>query len=65
MQNTPCGAAYVAKIAAEIKRRTGWANEKIAELIFSTAENLGDAEIYGHGVIDPEAIWNALKKQNL
>ena len=65
VQNTPCGAAYVAKIAAEIKRRTGWANEKIAELIFSTAENLGDAEIYGHGVIDPEAIWNALKKQNL
>lgn len=59
---TALGAAYVAKIAAEIKRRLPhYTNAEIANLIFEQADDLGDAEIYGHGMINPKKIWNAVE----
>lgn len=51
------GAAYVAKIAAEVKRRLPeLTNAEVADLILSTADPK-DAETYGRGVIDPRALW--------
>ncbi|MEG0796955.1 MAG: hypothetical protein RR397_10710 [Odoribacter sp.] len=59
---TALGAAYVAKIAAEIKRRLPhYTNAEIANLIFEQADDLGDSEIYGHGMINPKKIWNAVE----
>lgn len=59
---TALGAAYVAKIAAEIKRRLPhYTNAEIADLIFEQADDLGDAEVYGHGLINPKKIWNAVE----
>lgn len=61
-RGTNLGAAYVAKIAAEIKRRLPhFTNAQIAELIFENADDLGDAEAYGHGMINPIKIWSAVE----
>lgn len=59
---TALGAAYVAKIAAEIKRRLPhYTNAQIADLIFEEADKLGDSEVYGHGMINPKKIWKAVE----
>ena len=67
MSGSRYGSAYVAKIAAEIKRRAPhYTNEDIAQLIFSTAEDLGNPgcdEVYGWGRLNPVAIWNELSNR--
>lgn len=56
------GAAYVAKIAAEVKRRLPhFTNAQIAELIFENADELGASGTYGHGMINPMRIWEAVE----
>lgn len=66
---TALGAAYVAKIAAEIKRRLpNCTNAEIADLIFENADNLSVPESYGWGIINPKKIWSAVENieaQNL
>ena len=32
-------------------------NAEIADLLFSTADDLGDPEVYGRGVINPVKLW--------
>lgn len=56
-------AAYVAKIAAEVKRRLPhFTNAQIADLIFENADEMGAAGTYGHGMINPMRIWDAVEK---
>lgn len=58
VRSSALGAAYVAKIAAEVKRRLPeLSNAEIADLLFSTADDLGDPEVYGRGVINPVKLW--------
>lgn len=61
---TSFSTPYVAKIAAEIKRRAPhYTNDEIAQLIFSTADDLGQPgcdEVYGWGRMNPSRIWEEL-----
>ncbi len=61
---TSFGTPYVAKIAAEIKRRVPhYTNAEIANLIFETAYDagvLGTDPVYGRGILDPLAIFDEL-----
>ncbi len=64
---TSFSTPYVLKIAAEIKRRAPhYTNNDIAQLIFSTAIDLGSPgcdEVYGWGLMDPAAIWKELVRR--
>ena len=66
-EGTNYSVAYVAKIAAEIKRRAPhYTNKQIAQLIFSTADDLGSPgcdDIYGWGRLNPANIWKELSKK--
>lgn len=61
---TSFSTPYVAKIAAEIKRRAPhYTNDEIARLIFSTADDLGEPgcdDVYGWGRMNPARIWEEL-----
>ena len=60
--STVLGAAYVAKIDSEIKRRLPhYTNEEITGLICDQVDNLGDKMSYGFGMINPKLIWNAVE----
>lgn len=62
VKGSALGAAYVAKIAAEIKRRLPhYTNAQIADLIFTQADDLKNPEVYGYGVINPKKIWSAVE----
>lgn len=64
---TSFSTPYVAKIAAEIKRRAPhYTNDEIAQLIFSTADDLGELgcdEVYGWGRMNPANIWEELTRR--
>lgn len=64
---TSFSTPYVLKIAAEIKRRAPhYTNDDIAQLIFSTADDLGSPgcdEVYGWGRMNPAAIWKELSRR--
>lgn len=64
---TSFSTPYVAKIAAEIKRRAPhYTNDEIAQLIFSTADDLGQPgcdEVYGWGRMNPVSIWAELERR--
>ena len=64
---TSFSTPYVAKIAAEIKRRAPhYTNDEIAQLIFSTADDLGQPgwdEAYGWGRMNPANIWEELTRR--
>lgn len=64
---TSFSTPYVAKIAAEIKRRAPhYTNDEIAQLIFSTADDLGEPgcdEVYGWGRMNPANIWKELTRR--
>lgn len=64
---TSFSTPYVAKIAAEIKRRAPhYTNNEIAQLIFSTCDDLGAPgcdDVFGWGVINPSNIWAELTKR--
>lgn len=55
------------KMAAEIKRRAPhYTNDEIAQLIFSTAHDIGEPgidEVYGNGVLNPKGIFDELTKR--
>ena len=57
----------VDEIAAEIKRRAPhYTNDEIAQLIFSTADDLGSPgcdEVYGWGRMNPAEIWKELSRR--
>lgn len=61
---TSFSTPYVLKIAAEIKRRAPhYTNDDIAQLIFSTAIDVGSPgcdEVYGWGLMNPAKIWETL-----
>lgn len=69
VDGTSFSVPYVVKIAAEIKRRAPhYTNDEIAQLIFTTADDLGEPgcdEIYGHGRMNPVAIFKELTKRGL
>lgn len=62
-QGTSYGTPYVVRLAAEIKKRAPhYSNKEIAELIFSTADDIGEDgvdDVYGHGVVNTN---NALEE---
>lgn len=64
---TSFSTPYVVKIAAEIKRRAPhYTNDEIAQLIFSTADDLGAPgcdDVYGWGRMNPAKIWEELAKR--
>lgn len=64
---TSFSTPYVVKIAAEIKRRAPhYTNDEIAQLIFSTADDLGSPgcdEVYGWGRMNPAKIWQELARR--
>ena len=64
---TSFSAPYVVKMAAEIKRRAPhYTNDEIAQLIFSTAHDIGEPgidEVYGNGVLNPKGIFDELTKR--
>ena len=61
--STALSAAYVAKIAAEIKRRLpDYTNEQIAGLIFQTGGLANPSEMDGYGTINPKAIWGMVSE---
>ena len=64
---TSFSTPYVAKIATEIKRRAPhYTNDEIAQLIFSTADDLGEPgcdEIYGWGRMNPGKIFEELTRR--
>lgn len=64
---TSFSTPYVLKIAAEIKRRAPhYSNDDIAQLIFSTADDLGSPgcdEVYGWGRMNPAKIWEELTRR--
>ena len=64
---TSFSTPYVLKIAAEIKRRAPhYTNDEIAQLIFSTADDLGSPgcdEVYGWGRMNPAEIWKELSRR--
>lgn len=66
---TSFSTPYVAKIAAEIKRRAPhYTNDEIAQLIFTTCDDLGEPgcdEVYGWGRMNPSKIWAELVKRGL
>ena len=62
VDGTDLGAAYVAKIAAEIKRRLPhYTNAQIADLILENADESSDPEVYGCGMINPQKIWSVVE----
>ena len=67
IEGTSYSTPYVAKIAAEIKRRAPhYSNEEIAQLIFSTAHEAGEEgvdEVYGHGILNPKGIFDELTRR--
>lgn len=67
IDGTSYSTPYVAKIAAEIKRRAPhYSNEEIAQLIFSTAHEAGEEgvdEVYGHGILNPKGIFDELTRR--
>lgn len=67
VDGTSFSTPYVVKIAAEIKRRAPhYTNDEIAQLIFSTADDLGSPgcdEVYGHGRMNPAKIWEELERR--
>ena len=67
IDGTSFSTPYVVKIAAEIKRRAPhYTNNDIAQLIFSTADDLGSPgcdEVYGHGRMNPAEIWEELTRR--
>lgn len=64
---TSFSTPYVLKIAAEIRRRAPhYTNDEIAQLIFSTADDLGSPgcdEVYGWGRMNPAKIWQELTRR--
>lgn len=64
---TSFSTPYVVKIAAEIKRRAPhYTNDEIAQLIFSTADDMGTPgcdEVYGWGRMNPAKIWEELARR--
>ncbi len=64
---TSFSTPYVVKIAAEIKRRAPhYTNDEIAQLIFSTADDLGTPgcdDVYGWGRMNPAKIWEELARR--
>ena len=64
---TSFSTPYVVKIAAEIKRRAPhYTNDEIAQLIFSTADDMGTPgcdEVYGWGRMNPANIWKELTRR--
>lgn len=64
---TSFSTPYVVKIAAEIKRRAPhYTNDEIAQLIFSTADDLGSPgcdDVYGWGRMNPAKIWEELARR--
>lgn len=60
-------SSYIAKIAAEIKRRVPqYSNDEIAQLIFSTTDDLGEEgcdEVFGWGRMNPTKIWVELERR--
>ena len=69
IDGTSFSTPYVAKIAAEIKRRAPhYTNDEIAQLIFSTCDDLGEPgcdDVYGWGRVNPPKIWAELTKRGL
>jgi len=67
IDGTSYSTPFVVKIAAEIKRRAPhYTNDEIAQLMFSTADDIGEEgcdEIYGHGVLNIVKIWEELSKR--
>lgn len=67
IQGTSFSTPFVAKIAAEIKRRAPeYSNDDIAQLIFTTAHDAGEPgvdEIYGNGVLNPKGIFDELTRR--
>ena len=67
IDGTSYSTPYVVKIAAEIKRRAPhYTNDEIAQLIFSTADDLGSPgcdDIYGWGKLNPVKIWEELNRR--
>lgn len=67
IDGTSYSTPYVVKIAAEIKRRVPhYTNDEIAQLIFSTADDLGSPgcdDVYGWGRMNPVKIWNELARR--
>lgn len=68
MQGTSFGAPFVAKVAAEVKRRVGhlggWTNAHIAELLLETAEDIGEPgtdNVYGRGLLNIDAVFAKLE----
>jgi hypothetical protein len=64
---TSSATPYVAKVAAEIKRRgPHYTHQEIKQLIFSTADDLGVEgvdEVFGNGFINPSAAFKELSRR--
>ena len=69
IDGTSFSTPFVVKIAAEIKRRAPhYTNDEIAQLIFSTADDLGEPgcdDVYGWGRMNPAKIWAELERRGL
>ena len=66
-EGTSYGAPFVAKLAVEIKNRAmHYTNDQIAQLIFSTADDMGEPgvdETWGHGRLNVKAVLDELSKR--
>ena len=66
-RGTSLGAPFVTKLAAEIKRRAPhYSNDEIAQLVFSTADDLGEPgvdDIYGNGRMNVKAALDELTRR--
>lgn len=62
VRSTVLSAAYVVKIAAEIKRRLPqYTNRQLINLIYGQVDYLGVYGYYGMGMINPKKIWNVVE----
>ena len=67
IQGTSFGTPYVVRLAAEIKRRAPhYTNDEIAQLIFTTADDIGDPgvdNVFGHGLLNVKAALDELSNR--
>lgn len=66
VKSTELSAAYVAKIAAEVKRRLPhYTASELSEIILSNVDYIGAFASYGYGMINPKTLWGVVKTKEM
>ena len=66
VKSTELSAAYVAKIAAEVKRRLPhYTASELSEIILSNVDYIGAFASYGYGMINPKTLWGVVKTKEV